>query len=146
MKSRELKSPAVELVLRLLEPFPNHYKATEVREGSARATARLAVDDPVNLENSLPTWVNAHAVLNAYLPATFNNWDGKVELFKDGEFWKIYIPVTDRMRLAVDALREKGGNYKNSIHLVRDEVKNNPVTQSGLETELKQRLTEATGK
>jgi hypothetical protein len=154
MKIKEISSPPTELVLILLDPFPPNMKAINVKEIGNKASAQFVLEDAPKIGNDkLPEWVNKHSnVANAFLPSPLGGrapWNGVVGLAKEGEgetaSWKIQMPWDERIRLAVDTLREKGGNYKNSLNLVRDEVKNNPKTQSELEGELNVRLSEALG-
>ncbi len=64
-----------------------------------------------------------------------------IELFKeDTGFWKIKLPVTPRLRISVEALKENGTNYANAIFQVRDEVKNDYVTKEQIQRNLEARI------
>jgi hypothetical protein len=148
MKNKGITSEKVDVVLRLLDPFPaQQLKWSNLRESADKTTAVFEWDEPLpKIDSSLPTWINRHEVTSAFLSVPVVDWDGVVHLVKENDNWKIHLLVTDRMRTAVGKLRDKGGNYKNSIQVVRDEVKNNPATQENVESALHQRIDEAIGR
>lgn len=137
----------VKYVLRLLEPFPKTFKVLDVKESGKQATAEITEDEPMpKLDTPLEAdFFNKHGnMIGALLPNAPGVVWSTVPLVKDETgHWKIQVPVTTRLRLSVDTLKDNATNYANAISQVRDEVKNNPVTKEGVWSELSRRLNES---
>lgn len=136
----------VKYVLRLLEPFPRSFKY-DVKEKGNRAVATLADDEPApKLESPLEAdFLTKHGnMIMTLMPnSPLETWQA-VELVKDDTgVWRLVVPVTTRLQLSVNALKDNATNYANAILQVRDEVRNNPVTKEQVWTELSRRLNES---
>lgn len=136
----------VKYVLRLLEPFPKSYRY-DVKEKGNRAVAVLADDEPLpKLESPLEGdfFVKHGNMVMSLMPNAPGEAWSAVELVKDDAgVWRLQVPVTTRLRLSVDALKDNATNYANAISQVRDEVRNNPVTKEQVWNELSKRLSES---
>lgn len=146
MDKNGVVNPKTKLMLRLLEPFPKSFKVIDVKDSGKLAVAQIGEDDPIpQLETPIPQdfFTKHRHMLGSLLPNEVGIAWSKVDLVKDGEAWKLAIPVTPRLRLSVDALKDNATNYANAVYQVRDEVKNNPVTKEGVQSELERRLNES---
>jgi hypothetical protein len=147
MDKHGVVNPKTKLMLRLLEPFPKTFKVLDVKETEKdkKATARIGEDDPVTGLDTLPRdFFEKHRhMIGALLPGEFGtNWE-YVDLVKETNGWKIVIPVTTRLRVSVDHLKDNATNYANGIKQVSDSVKNNPSTKEQVQSELERVLNES---
>ncbi|MFO0881318.1 MAG: hypothetical protein U0840_28800 [Gemmataceae bacterium] len=146
MDKNGVVNPKTKYMLRLLEPFPKTFKVLSVKENGNTAVAFIGEDDIIpKLDSPVQQdfFTKHRHMLGALLPNEVGiAWD-RVDLVKEGDVWKIVIPVTTRLRLSVDTLKDNATNYANAIYQVRDEVKNNPVTKEGVQSELERRLNES---
>ena len=145
MDSKGINNPNTKYMLKLLEPFPRTFKVTSIKESGDKAIATVLGDDEViKVDRPLPpNFKETHgSLINSLFPVDpFGPPMTAIELVKDSSgYWKLNLPVTTRLRLSVDALKEKATNYRNAIQEVRDEVKNNPVTKEDIQTRLETAL------
>jgi hypothetical protein len=146
MEKNGVVNNKTRFTLRLLEPFPKTFKVVDIKESSKGAIAQLAEDDPLpKLDQPLPQgFLSGHELMIGSLLPDATGVFNQVTLVKDETgHWKIDMPVTPRLRLSVDKLRDSATNYANAIYQVRDEVRNNPVTKEGVQSELERRLNES---
>jgi hypothetical protein len=140
MTKHGVNNDTTRLTLRLLEPFPKSFKVTDIKTEGDRAVATILGDeDPLQPDKPLPEgFVRNHGLLiSSLVPLDSNGLLSQILLVKDASgYWKLSLPVTERLRLSVDALKKNGTNYRNAIQVVRDEVKNNPVTKEDVQAQL----------
>lgn len=144
MDKNGVVNPKTKAMLKFLEPFPRSFKVVDVKEKGNAAVAVLDDDEAaVRLDNPIAgDFFTKHALMiGSLVPAVPLR---EVALAKDEVgHWRIDVPVTSRLRLAVDHLKDNATNYANAIYQVRDEVKNNPVTKEQVQSELERRLNES---
>jgi hypothetical protein len=135
-------------MLRLLEPFPKTFKVLDVKETEKdkRAVARIGEGEPFpTIDSPLPSdFFQKHRhMIGSLLPGEYGTvWD-TVDLVKEADGWKVVIPVTTRLRVSVDHLKDNATNYANGIKQVSDAVKNNPTTKEAVQSELERVLNES---
>jgi hypothetical protein len=146
MDKQGVVSKKAQHILRLLEPFPKTFKVVDVKEseGGSKAIARIADDgEGFTLETAPDKSFfdrNRNMILSL-VPGEVGITQDTIELFKEETgFWKIKLPVTPRLRISVEALKDNATNYANGILQVRDEVKNNPVTKEDIQRQLESRI------
>jgi hypothetical protein len=144
MQKAEINSPKTKTTLKYLEPFPTSFSVLKIKEvDDKNAVAFLGSDEVFDKDTHVQrNLLDKHANMMRTLVPIPNL--SEVELVKeDTGFWKIKWPVTPLLRVKVDALKNNATNYANALNQVRDEVKNNPTTKEGLQTELERRLNES---
>jgi hypothetical protein len=146
MDKHGVVNPKTKLMLRLLEPFPKTFKVLDVKEKDDKATARIGEDDPIpQLDSPIPQdfYTKHRHMIGALLPNEIGlSWES-VDLVKEKDGWKIVVPVTSRLRVSVDHLKDNATNYANGIKQVSDSVKNNPSTKEQVQSELERVLSES---
>lgn len=146
MDKHGVVSPKTKLMLRLLEPFPKTFQVLDVKEKDNAAVARIAEGDPIpQLDTPLPPdfYTKHRHMIGALLPNEVGlSWES-IDLARDKDGWKLKVPVTTRLRLSVDHLKDNATNYANGIKQVSDSVKNNPVTKEQVQSELERVLNES---
>ncbi len=141
METTGTKSDKVKYVLRWLDPFPTDIKVVDVKQsGDKLAYATLAEEaGPLQIQGDFSDWrVDPRACR-----PLFRSVGAQVELRREGNQWKIYLPVTPDLRLCVDYLAENGSNYANAVDRVKEDLKNDATTKESLENALKQALEES---
>jgi hypothetical protein len=146
MEKNGVVNKKTEHILYLLEPFPKTFKVLDVKESSGgdSAVAKITDDSAQFTAETRPDaqFIQRNAkMIKSLVPLVdlFQNYD-TIELFKEAGFWKIKFPVTPRLRITVEALKDDATNYANAILQVRDEVKNNPVTKEQVQRALEERI------
>jgi hypothetical protein len=130
----------LDLVLFYHDPFPSRLTLTVKSAGESEATAALGVTEP-RLQTYYPSgWavdVRFTKALYAYVPGT-------VRLVKQGDYWKLDVPVTPEQRVQVDTLIANHGDYVNAFKRAAEEVRTDRTTGPEAEKRVKERLREAT--
>jgi hypothetical protein len=156
MDKHGVNNPNTKFTLYLLEPFPKTFSVLDIQEKGNNAVATVGEKDPAPKVDRPPpaTFFAKHELmLGSLLPVSYGAINlntgrpiiyDKIDLVKDETgAWKLKIPVTTRLRLSVDALKDNATNYANAIRKVNDEVKNDPVTKESVQTALERYLDES---
>lgn len=150
MSNKGKKTDRSELVLRMLDPFPTGFEVPDIKTSGDKATAKLV--EPIGLKLKFdPTtlgdrWNVDVIVFRALCKSLLPDKTGAVyvDLRQDGKgeekAWKIYFPVNEDLRLAVDRLNSKHMDYVNALKKVKYEVMHEPQTGRDAEASLKREL------
>ena len=129
----------LDLVLFYHDPLPPKLGVTVKTTGEAEATAALGVTEP-RLQTYYPsTWeidVRFAKALYAYVPGT-------VRVVKEGDQWKLDVPVAPEQRVQVDTLIANHKDYVNAFKKVAEEVRTDRTTKLEVEKRFKELLSEA---
>jgi hypothetical protein len=145
MKNNSVQSDKGQFVLFLLDPFPANFKF-EVKESSDTATATIhwteeLTNYPGQNFQTINGWQVDNRILNSLLPRVAALGAIVVSLKKESDgFWRIQFSVQigeRKVANTVDYLRKNGGNFKNALQSVKNDVKNNPTTKENFENALK---------
>lgn len=146
----ELKSDTLTHVFRQLEPFPTHFQFGQIkRDGDAKATVPLSEELTYKRpqEMSHGPWKVDTLVLRALTSDWIPDRQGNVyvTLKREGEgdaaVWKLYVPVTDKLRQSVNRLVERHAEYVKALDKVRNDVSRDKFTRpEDVELQLKQEI------
>ena len=147
MDTKGVNNPNTKYMVKLLEPFPKTFTVVRITESASGDSAIAYLgrdDDNIVPDRPLPNdFVHKHGkLINSLVPFDYTGTPiNAIPLIKDETgFWKVNLPVNDRLMVSVEYLKENGTNYRNAIEEVRDEVKNNPVTKEDIQTRLETAL------
>jgi hypothetical protein len=129
----------LDLVLFYHDPLPPRLTLTLKTTGESEATAVLGVSEP-KLQTHYPSaWeidVRFAKALYAYVPGT-------VRVVKEGDQWKLDVPVAPDQRVQVDTLIANHKDYVNAFKKVAEEVRTDRTTKLEVEKRFKELLSEA---
>jgi hypothetical protein len=129
----------LDLVLFYHDPLPPRLTLTLKTTSETEATAVFGVTEPKLQTNYLSAWeidIRFAKALYAYVPGT-------VRLVKQGDQWKLDVPVTPDQRVQVDTLVAHHKDYVNAFKKVAEEVRTDRTTKLEVEKRFKELLSEA---
>lgn len=145
LNAHKVSSDRGQFVLFLLDPFPRNFRFT-VQESSGGTIAHLDWKEeltryPGQSFQSLQGWQLDARIMNSLLARVAALGPIQVSLKKESDgFWRIQFPVQIGERRLADTVafvRKNGGNFKNALQGVKNDVKNNPTTKENFESALK---------
>jgi hypothetical protein len=140
MKSDGVLTSEIEFVLFQNDPLPPDLKLTVQTPGDKEASAAISVDNPALLTVPTGTWKYDTRFVKAFY-ADYPR--GYVRLVKEGDYWKIDVPVTPEMRMRVDRLIQCSKDYVNAFKKASEEVRTERTTKLDVATRLKELIDEA---
>lgn len=140
MKNDGVLTSEIEYILFLNDPLPPDVKMTVQSPGDKEATALISVDNPVLQSKPTKTWKFDPQFIKAYY---FDYPRAEVKLVKEGDHWKIDIPVTPDMRNRVDRLVRVHKDYVNALKKMSEEVRTERTTKVDVTNRLEELLNEA---
>ncbi|HEX3147045.1 MAG TPA: hypothetical protein VHR66_03125 [Gemmataceae bacterium] len=140
MQNDGVLTSEIEFVLFQNDPLPPDLKLTVQTPGEKEATAAIGVDNPALLTPPTGVWKYDPRFIKAFY---FDYPRGYVRLVKEGDYWKIDIPVTPEMRMRVDRLIQCSKDYVNAYKKMSEEVRTERTTKLDVATRLKELTEEA---
>jgi hypothetical protein len=129
----------LDLVLFYHDPLPPRLTLTIQSTSEKEATAVFGVAEPRLQTNYPSTWeidVRFAKALYAYVP-------GSVRLVKQGDQWKLDVPVSPQQRTQVDTLIANHKDYVNAFKKVAEEVRTDRTTKLEVEKRFRELQGEA---
>jgi hypothetical protein len=140
MKNDGVLTSEIEFILFINDPLPPDLKLTVQSPGEKEATASVGVDNPILQSTPTKTWKVDPLFIKAFY---YDYPRGEVRLVKEGDYWKIDVPVTPAMRERVDRLVRNHKDYVNALKKMSEEVRRDRVTKEDVTTRLQELLGEA---
>lgn len=140
MRHDGVMTSEMEYILFLNDPFPPTLTLTLQNPGEKEATASIGVSDPQLQSVPTKTWKFDPLYVKAFY---YDYQANHVRLVKEGEVWKIDIPVTPEMRTRVDRLNRCYKDYVNAFKVMSEEVRTDRTTKAEVAERLNALLNEA---
>jgi len=140
LKNDGVLTSEIEFILFLNDPLPPDLNLTLQTTGDKESMAAISVDNPVLKSQQTKQWKYDTYFIKAFY---FDYPRGTVKLVKEGDTWKIDIPVTPPMRSRVDLLVKNYKDYVNAFKKVSEEVRTERTTKLDVATRLEEELAAA---
>lgn len=135
MKNDGVMTSEIEWVLFINDPLPPDLKLTVQSTGDKEATAAIGVENPSLLSAPTKTWKYDPLFIKAFY---FDYPRSLVRLVKEGDYWKIDIPVTPDMRNRIDRLISCHKDYVNALKKMSEEVRIERTTKVDVTSRLEE--------
>lgn len=139
MRHDGVMTSEMEAILFLNDPLPKDVTMTLQNPGEKEATATIGLPKH-EVETTTKTWKVDWLFVQAFY---YDYQRGVVRLVKEGEVWKIDIPVTPEMRNRVDRLNRCYKDYVNALQKMSEEVRIERTTKADVANRLNELLGEA---
>jgi len=147
LNSRGLMRDEIARVLFALDPFPK-IEVNTADESSGTPKIKITIPLPKVGQSQVGSgdWQLRKEVLFALVPTMPADRRVMVQnvltlpMKKDGEVWKIDVPVDSGLQNAVSTLKDKSKNFVNPLNDVKDNVKIDSTTKENVAAELRRLL------
>ena len=142
-KEKALLTDHVVIALHKLDPFPKNFKikGPPVQKGDAKAIGMITWDtlalkdpktqfDPVIQQLDMSMFNNVLA-----LPVSSASLQG-IELLKDGEAWKLNLPITPQWEAAANLFNERYKAYQKELGAFKIYMENDRYTPESFEADV----------
>ena len=140
MKNDGVLTSEIEFVLFVHDPLPQDLKLTVQSPGDKEATATVSVDNPILQSTPTKTWKVDPLFIKAFY---YDYPRSQVRLVKEGDYWKIDIPVTPAMRDRVDRFVRNHKDYVIALKKMSEEVRTERTTKVDVTNRLEDLLGDA---
>jgi len=140
LKNDGVLTSEIEYVLFFNDPLPPDLNLTLQNTGDKESTAAISVDNPVLKSAPTKQWKHDAYFIKAFY---YDYPHGSVKLVKEGDTWKIDVPVTPAMRSRVDRLNKVYKDYVNAFKKVSEEVRTERTTKVDVANRLEEELNSA---
>jgi hypothetical protein len=139
MNNDGVMTSEIEAILFLNDPLPE-LTLTVQKSGDTEATADIGVSKQIALADVTKNW----KIDLGFIQAFYHDYKLKyVKLVKEGDYWKIDIPVTPDMRNRVDRMIQCHMDYVNALKKMSEEVRTERTTKLEVAKRLEELLSEA---
>ncbi len=150
INSRGLMRDEMQLVLFSLDPFPKNIEMVTSDETTSTPKATMTITLPKvgNSQANNGLWNIRNDILLGLVPTlgrdrTLRSNKIMFNMKKEGEVWKLDIPVDSTLQSSVTVLKDKYKNFVNPIDDVKGNLKIDATTKENVSSELKRLLEQA---